>query len=948
MERIEVPQGRNAVTSALRMGSLDRSHPEAGARIEKKAKSAHQMLLNKAPPKTRPPTAPSLTDDGTHAEPSTQIAMPESDSVTAPKITSMSHIRPLNRKARDSGEANRDNISAKSTLRSYRSFTNPFKKKSRRSSHTGSGLIQYDSSLPPFNFAYEENVSVTPSARAISSSGSPSRTSQRKLSASLKDRLKRVFSRGKAEDPEFPIQHVSAKQFHFNVATPNDDDEDTPPEFDHDSLIARRSQDTGGRAAQNADKGDEARSRVTSWNSSTVADTTCSALSSKRLSSIRELPSQRTGLSDDVKETSNAEILSDQYRRRRPATSHESQQLYHALCHQISSAEPFAQGVHNDHGHMLSHGLPVLTHTQHTIGDSDSNQGNLAKKSSKLTIRAVTPELSSTGEREMASTEDLADNNFNEILVSTDQADLQNREQQTAWHTEHLRKAERRWQGTLKDEVLQSQPSKAEVEANPFRLGSIPTSPPQAQIPATRHHEPIHNDTLGTSVRPAFNSIPSPSIYHFPNDEISRPNTPEAAATSVATVIGREVKTYNLDAGGKATCATSTRPSHEWRSWMSDQLSEMDVKLNRNTLMLDLPMTNGYAEPLQVGQRLDSPAASAHHSSSSKLRRLSSSLGETLAAAALQIRKTRPDGPGSHYEGSSNEPTECQGSGNTLKMLASKVSGRGLRTVRQTSSSTRLASSSGLTAVKDIAHSGPTASDTPPLHEMSWAGISLPFQSSRIPSSRCNLTPSLFPPARPAPPIPPTINSSPTTNHPSPPPIPLVGPAETTTPARPPTSLTVRLKSSTSSLSASTINIRRKKLSASSATQFEDMTLQRITEGPYANTTCTPHVSPQQYKSGSVEGSRPCTPVTRKRIAVGREGKGSGKENDVPDTPTGKMPAVRLVQEQRSGGGKSASPGQRMAEEFLSRCGEGGSPGGRGVKKNKGSLGVMGGSPLFV
>ncbi|PSK60586.1 hypothetical protein B9Z65_736 [Elsinoe australis] len=325
-----------------------------------------------------------------------------------------------------------------------------------------------------------------------------------------------------------------------------------------------------------------------------------------------------------------------------------------------------------------------------------------------------------------------------------------------------------------------------------------------------------------------------------------------------------------------------------------------------------------------------------------------------------------------------------------LRSLTTKISHVSIGAIRRISSSTRITSSSNTRAgagpqtIANIINESPAHPTALPLPPPPPPPPPLPPIISPSPSGL-----TLFPlPSRPAPappsrlPLPAThsrdpststshttlLYSTPTRTHPS------FTDAKATK-AKSSLDLRARFRPSRESLRDTSINIRRKVVPSSEGKKrahvevFEDLTLQRISEGPYA--------SPFKVGTGAEGGEGVLTPMgtpTRRPGRVGgwevgkeneelgrgysKDGYESGKVGKGEEgfaTPTtvfreGWEKRVRLVvslrtlRERRSGmlRGESESPGQRMAEEFLREK-------GRGSPAVKGSPGVgVGSSPRFL
>ncbi|GAM85918.1 hypothetical protein ANO11243_039280 [Dothideomycetidae sp. 11243] len=920
-------------------------------KVIRKAKSAHEVILRKAhsygllasphlsPITVKPSSAvPSLFKAAHELKQDLPSNKPGKVVVNRPPV---SHS-PKNAKQTITSTDNcRDNTSSRSTLKAHRSFTNPFKKRSNRHPPLAIGVAHYDTSLPPFNFAHEADVPVPLAARGITPSDSQSRSTHRKTSAFLKDRLKRVFSRGKTEDPELPVQHVTARNFHFNVNTPSDDCEDTVP-----GIFGRTSLGEDPRELSAMDHGsgiemDGPRSRVTSWNSSMVAGTMSSVVSAQKLSSIRELPSQQIITGEQEHLTISTERPSLQIQRRRQTTSDKSKKLYDALCHQISSTKTIESGSGETDSLFAETPQPDKRQVQ-IPGNSKTRQGRLAQQSSKVTIRAVTPELTPSPRAAIPK-------------------------------AERGERARLELQPKHDGPMHSSAAAEAMQRANPFRLGSVPTSPFKPQLPAPKFKVFDHGDSGHAD--PLSGIVSSPSIYAATIEELSRPASPSLIGdTSVATVLPTEVKRYSLIPGVVHRTASGSRPSGEWRSWMSDQMSEIGLASERITLGLDLSLGNIQAESFDADRDSAVVESPSPNNLLGQARRARSGFGKSARNSSLHIGKVRlttaaRSDQNEGKEQSQNRVENQPPDGKALQSMVAKVNNKGLGALRQISSSTRLGSVNSMKDRKSsVISTGEVAAEAAS-DDVPWTGIAASSQHhSAYGSSNSQAPISLYTGSNtdtvPASSVqaPVARQASSSSRAQSPPVHPRAVPTSTASKARSSIDLRARVKTSKESLVGArdtSINIRRKKVSTSSATQFEDMTLQRITEGPYANST-TPSPG-RQVRSPWVAAGSPRTPVTRKKISRERMAEVGvwNKENATPlRTPTsqprmrGEGRTVRYVksgtdvgQENMFGGakGKSGSPGQRMAEEFLHR---GSAPGLRQKSSRTGLL--DGSSPMFL
>lgn len=223
----------------------------------------------------------------------------------------------------------------KKEVRERKSFAAPLRKRFSKSPAPAPS-IQYDTSVPPYNFVEESDAifSTAPPVE-IKSEGKPEAPGklkkQRTVSESPKGRFKRLLSRPKRVQSHFPAQHVEARNLHFDVYKTNDDSFSAGPEF---GVSLPRSPFSSIGASSSA------QSRVTSWSNSTVSR------HGKRLLSIEETSASQA-LGSTSEEPSRGSFLGRALRLplRRPSQtslqrkSEDSKRLYDALQKRINNPE---------------------------------------------------------------------------------------------------------------------------------------------------------------------------------------------------------------------------------------------------------------------------------------------------------------------------------------------------------------------------------------------------------------------------------------------------------------------------------------------------------------------------------------------------------------------------------------------------------------------------------
>jgi len=457
------------------------------------------------------------------------------------------------------------------------SILDPLKRKLGKSSSQPVSVISYDSSLPPFNSA---NVDGLDQEEFILKPRTPSTEilpmpKQRNVSDSFKNKFRRMLKLDKRSQTTFPAQHVPSKQFHFNVYTPADETGNfdfgppqrappTPPGDQHNNSIADHRQ-YSNQSSDDSRGSQGERSRVTSWTDSTVDGNTRGSVVQKRLSSIDELPSrQRQATSSDHEKGSllgrKIRLASRKHGQTEVGRSSEdSQKLYEALSQEI------LHGGHQDRTSLdvavCGESVPREPVSFDKVNKELTYDNGYAALSQSPTIRTVTPEspvksIPTAGSKEVQKT--IPAETSNDLYSDPD------------LRARRLQKAQNRWQQTLKNESpITSRALRASEETDPYRLGSLPTSPQSAYLPMSVRHGRDNEDPFArhksTDSREQERFTISPSVYsREPGATSTRSNSPIPNIGTVITVTGREVKRYSLDSPSKVQLKPSqVRASHE-------------------------------------------------------------------------------------------------------------------------------------------------------------------------------------------------------------------------------------------------------------------------------------------------------------------------------------------------------------------------------------------------
>jgi len=341
-----------------------------------------------------------------------------------------------------------------------------------------------------------------------------------------------------------------------------------PPPSPPADTISGSADDTRKSSSQSTDTAINSqtdRSRVTSWADSTIAGTIRSMGNPKRLSSIDELPSRMSQAS--VPGHSRSAILGRALRfpTRKSSdinsgrTSEDTQELHDALRAQIQNENPWSRPS-------INVGMCEIEHRKVSKPAAEmdrvrtTNVVGLQPTAHSPTIRTVTPEATK-GISTRAN-----DNVDSEVHQTVGNGYLHRSAERRA---KRQQRASNRWQETLTDESpVASRALNASNEYNPYRLGSLPTSPQTDYLPmavrcAKTSHEELPIKTAGTSSR--MQTI-SPSVYSRKADAplSTRSNSPMPNIGTIVTITGREIKRYSLESPDKRTARVYVnRPSQD-------------------------------------------------------------------------------------------------------------------------------------------------------------------------------------------------------------------------------------------------------------------------------------------------------------------------------------------------------------------------------------------------
>jgi hypothetical protein len=499
-------------------------------------------------------------------------------------------------------------------LRDRKSFIlGPFQKR-KSSSLQKSSSSGYDTSLPPFNYADEGILPPPPPAELhVPTLILQPEKKLRNLSESLKGQFKKVFRRTSRVLSELPAQHVEGKHFYFAVNSPlstpriSNEKEEDPFIANYGSSQARvpepKPENASGRysiAGQSTTN-----SRFTSWTNSTAAGTwstrpddeqndsadECGRL--KRSDSVSTLRKATSFLGRPIKnklrKASRADLRS----------SEQSTNLYTALQERINPSESAGQTANDEQvtPSKTSSDLATLPSQQRP----DSIISNTGRRQAP-TIRSVTPDaVASRSDPLSPVTEVLSpdtalrpstgESKTKEQSDSTPRIQLQRRpaiKAPTPSKEQIARRIERsknRWQSPL-DELSPPAPraTRAAMEDNPYELRSLSRTLRQ---PVACNDLPHHAKVTDQPMEGRENLL-SPSLYSRGTDGVSpRPDTPAEPGGTMITITGHEVRSYSITPKKPdATATHQVRPSHEWRRWLSNELSGWNSITNPQELVL--------------------------------------------------------------------------------------------------------------------------------------------------------------------------------------------------------------------------------------------------------------------------------------------------------------------------------------------------------------------------
>ena len=556
----------------------------------------------------------------------------------------------------------------KKEVRERKSFAAPLRKRFSKSP-TPAPSIQYDTSVPPYNFVEESNniFSTAPpiEVKSEDKSAAPAKLKKgRTVSDSLKGRFKKLLSRPKRVQSQFPAQHVEARNLHFDVYKTNDDSFSAGPDV---GVSLPRSPFSSLGASSST------QSRITSWSNSTVSRP------GKRLPSIEETTAT-PALVYTPQEPSTGSFLGRALRLplRRPSQSNlqrkseDSKRLYDALQERINGSDMptiVVEDVKPNMPAVLFNDSPPLSPASETIRivapepaipesptrPAPNPPHQITRKSSWWSIA---PSIRSKKRRPAGP-----------VAPSDEQI------------ASRVERSENRWQAALEEgsPVVSQALSYCIKGDNPYELRPL-ENVNSSSLPVTVRHEsydaaaPTFGN--GADLHDIRQQVISPSIY-------SRSITPDAVGTFV-TITGCEVKRYPLESPPRPVNGPSTyapKPSNEWRAWFSKEIEDFSMTPapigDTVAIGLDYFPNNSNSHDSSESLQQSSPMLQASKSRPELRSRASSIMNERYPLIETGRSSSRASGRRTNPSSTSSGQRSASGSGiSVMERTSSKASQR--------------------------------------------------------------------------------------------------------------------------------------------------------------------------------------------------------------------------------------------------------------------------------
>lgn len=520
--------------------------------------------------------------------------------------------------------------------------------------------LNYDSSIPPFNYADDSLIAPLPPTDDLDATQishevvTDGARKTRIFSGSMKGRFKKLLRKASRAPSGLPAQHVEAKHLHDSIIECDSPStllsrdsmgdpfttqgtypvppDRFPPPRPIDSAHSNRA--FSGESAT-------AKSRVTSWTNSTVTGA-ASVVAAQDLSAHTDEHGtlKRSDSMMALRKKSSFFGRAIQNKLRKPSRaelkgSDESHALFSALQERIQPT-----------GHVREDAQRTSSGTSDTVPfpgflredlPSQSRPSSAAAPPSlrtrSSTIRTVSPEPD-TGKLQMMSPVVEASPDHSNESDLADKTPTQPRRRPSKRRSSFVRPApapteeqlarrmqlsQNRWQGPL-DAMSPSADrplSTVYGEENPYELPSLNRN---ARLE-------MHRDTGGLPQHAKIADRPltkreellSPSVYSRATDGASpRPMTPDEGGTMI-TVTGREVRSYSISPPKRqsAPAERQVQGSGAWRKWLSDETQGFSGFSTGNDFMLPKEIL-GHGAAQAIGRSSDAERTSIAARSSSQ------------------------------------------------------------------------------------------------------------------------------------------------------------------------------------------------------------------------------------------------------------------------------------------------------------------------------------------
>ena len=428
----------------------------------------------------------------------------------------------------------------------------------------------------------------------------------RNISLSLRDRVKKVFSRSISNKEDFGAQQVEASRPHFRDYMNNSADAgfdayhtgDTEPlsrssmyiptqEYDETSEDLDKISSTLRSTASRESLHSNSRSRVTSWTNSSVTASVagrCTPLERKRLSIIKEdggphQPSSSAGRHLGGV-SSFAEPIKRQDSRGQPIPIPDSQRIYSALVRRIDAEQAEMERTKAQ--------LSAIHQEQKLSDKIELHKGSTIRAvQSEASLRTVAPDqdhrdfsMSSEALREQCMTpQQIARHDAEKEKCRARLAVQDAQSSFFPFSNEQKPKAPSPYKLAL---VAQREKQVTEVDDSADEAGAEtgsviihrrPTITRKLQGKFGMSSESVYSRTTNGGSNP---------LYHSPVVSPDQSNENLASMTGMATIVPTRIKRYPRPAAsmGQLNRARSSEKG-EWKGWIENQMSSLDRKASK-------------------------------------------------------------------------------------------------------------------------------------------------------------------------------------------------------------------------------------------------------------------------------------------------------------------------------------------------------------------------------